>query len=1479
MDSSFDGYPHLYHLAHNYTAYVSGYIGKSQVIYNSSSLSIGFAKVNSNGTIYYSTDASVTDPAQFTAYSSGTVTVSGDTTVAMAVKYNGEFGAVTRCRFISLPGGGTESNPYVISQKYQLGLMEDLPTGCFVLANDLTFTDADFASSGICPGGWDPIASFTGSFNGQGHAIYGLKGSRGGLFENIGSGGTVKNLRIIDHRLVGPGRLGAVADSNNGTVSRCYTKSAFTLSDMPSFGSSSQVATVGGVVGYSYGTVEYCRNDGIVYATTTMGSSSPHIGGIVGDGGDIRYCVNTGDLVYGNDYSNNYADYVFMGGIAGLGRVENCKAVQNMYINDGTDYSPYVAGISAWYSTGYADSCVADFTLYKNATFGAGVGQYAYCANTSYNCYNAETAQLPADCEELTFGYGGNWWVSNEGVMPQGVIDPDGHAWSLKSGGQILPNCTAKGDACLECLICGEGSGSVDHLETISALGHRYTSYTSNNDATCQADGTKTAQCDRGCGATETVTDEGSKTDCSFTVVSDTVATAATCKDAAAYYAACATCGTVSNTVTLPVGDPADHSWVAADCDEPKHCENCDATEGEALGHDWQGGSCLIPGTCSVCGETAESAPGHSWVAADCDTPKTCSVCSATEGTALGHTWVAATCTAPKTCSVCSATEGEALGHTWVAADCDTPKTCSVCSATEGDPNGHSWTAADCDTPKTCSVCSATEGAALGHTWVAADCDTPKTCSVCSATEGEALGHSWVDADCENPKHCNRCPATEGTSLGHDWVAADCENPKHCNRCPATEGTSLGHDWVAADCENPKHCSRCPATEGTKLGHDFVDGICSRCEEPDPDYVSFGIVTQPKDVTVKNGETAATTVEARGEGLKYTWYFTSNGTATKFSKSSVTTATYSTTMNTDRDGRKVYCVITDKDGSTVTTETVTLSMEKTPLTLVSQPASVTVRGGETASATVVATGDGLTYTWYYTSNAADTTFSKSSTTTATYSTTMEASRDGRRIYCVITDAYGNSVTTETATLSMEKTPLTIVTQPTPVTVVNGAPAKTTVKAEGDDLTYTWYFTSGGTATKFRKSSVTSATYSTTMNADRDGRQVYCIVTDAYGQTARTETVTLSMKEAIVLVSQPQTAKVGNGETAKVTVEAEGEDLTYTWYYANKGKTTFTKSSYTTNTYATIMDSVRDGRRVYCVIKDQYGNSLKTNTVTMYMYTPLAITAQPADVEVAEGITAKTTVQAQGDGLTYKWYYKNADAADFTVSSIKTATYSTTMDEVRDGRQVYCVITDRYGESVTTDTVTLSMKPRTPLAIVTQPTDVTVAKGETASTTVVATGDGLSYAWYFTSNASDTTFSKSSTTTATYSCEMNADRDGRKVYCKITDAYGNTVKTETVTLSMETAAGSDLTVSNPPASITVGNGKTVSVIVEATGEGLSYQWYYTPNGSSSTFYASSNTTDTYTTTMDSSRDGRKIYCVVTDAKGNSVSTGIVTLNMA
>lgn len=94
--------------------------------------------------------------------------------------------------------------------------------------------------------------------------------------------------------------------------------------------------------------------------------------------------------------------------------------------------------------------------------------------------------------------------------------NPLGHDW-------VPPTCTEPG-YCKRCSTPGESALGHDWMDADctnpkrcsrcdttegEALGHSFTNYVSNNDATCEADGTKTAKCDR-CDETDTIADEGS---------------------------------------------------------------------------------------------------------------------------------------------------------------------------------------------------------------------------------------------------------------------------------------------------------------------------------------------------------------------------------------------------------------------------------------------------------------------------------------------------------------------------------------------------------------------------------------------------------------------------------------------------------------------------------------------------------------------------------------------------------------------------------------------------------------------------------------------------------------------------------------------------------------------------------------------------------------------------------------------------------
>ncbi len=92
-------------------------------------------------------------------------------------------------------------------------------------------------------------------------------------------------------------------------------------------------------------------------------------------------------------------------------------------------------------------------------------------------------------------------------------------------------------------------------------------------------------------------------------------------------------------------------------------------------------------------------------------------------------------------------------------------------------------------------------------------------------------------------------------------------------------------------------------------------------------------------------------------------------------------------------------------------------------------------------------------------------------------------------------------------------------------------------------------------------------------------------------------------------------------------------------------------------------------------------------------TRLSISAQPQSRSCAEGETAEFTVNADGEGLTYQWEYMAPNSTKWNKSGLDgcdTATLRIEATEARDGQQYRCVVTDKDGNKLTTDAVTLSV---------------------------------------------------------------------------------------------------------------------------------------------------------------------------------------------
>ena len=287
------------------------------------------------------------------------------------------------------------------------------------------------------------------------------------------------------------------------------------------------------------------------------------------------------------------------------------------------------------------------------------------------------------------------------------------------------------------------------------------------------------------------------------------------------------------------------------------------------------------------------------------------------------------------------------------------------------------------------------------------------------------------------------------------------------------------------------------------------------------------------------------------------------------------------------------------------------------------------------------------------------------------------------------------------------------------------------------------------------------------------------ITIRYGYTSETVTVSYDLSAAAI-TQQPVSVQQEIGKKFAIKVKAEGEGLTYQWYYKDAGMKNFGVSSNKTSSYSYTMQTYMHNRQVYCVVTDANGNQVTTDTATITRPPQkLAIVEQPQDVQVNVGEKFSIKPSVQGDGLTYQWYVKESGAKAFKTSSNKTSAYAYTMQKYMAGRQVYCVITDQYGNQVTTDVATISLPP-VELKILTQPKDVSISLGEKFSIKPEVQGDGLTYQWYVKESGAKA-FKTSSNKTSAYAYTSQSYMNNRQVYCVITDQYGNQVTTEIATI--------------------------------------------------------------------------------------------------
>ena len=369
---------------------------------------------------------------------------------------------------VYMDGLGTAVSPYQISTADQLKLFRDIVNGtngqtqntaaCAVLTNDIVLNDGTFDENGIYTTGasgkavetWTPIAYsgpftvdttlyYTGTFDGQGHAIKGMYVS-------------INDAPSIEDQVC----LGLFSTAKNAVI-RNVTVTGYV---------SGYAGNLGGIVGYlAGGTIENCANYCTVTDTSAAYEVLSYVGGIAGAvncSAAIRDCYNTGKLT----------EYVFVkyhktGGIVGY---IGSSAVSNCY-NVGK-----VAG-KGWYN-----GEIIGFIAGEDAEETPSTINNCYYLNTTNEAVgnNADTVTNTGPKTAVQFGNG-----TVLALLINGRAD-SAHPWNsqckyLAAAGRTLP---------------------VFKTQTGDAHTHDWSAWTSNGDGThsrcCTCNAAETVNCSGG---------------------------------------------------------------------------------------------------------------------------------------------------------------------------------------------------------------------------------------------------------------------------------------------------------------------------------------------------------------------------------------------------------------------------------------------------------------------------------------------------------------------------------------------------------------------------------------------------------------------------------------------------------------------------------------------------------------------------------------------------------------------------------------------------------------------------------------------------------------------------------------------------------------------------------------------------------------------------------------------------------------------